>query len=92
MGVPYQSNAVVVATTVGLLVSVTPENDGVLIQNTDATNPIFVGGPNVTAATGLKIDKGVTQLVPSVGGIQHDLYAIATGAAVNVRYLQPGVE
>lgn len=88
MGLPYDANVVVVTTTAALLVTVAAENDGVLVTNTGA-NPIFVGPATVTSATGFKIAAGATQLIPSVGGLQHDLYAVSTGGTSAVSYIQP---
>lgn len=61
----------------------------VQIENTDATNPIYIGGSGVTSATGIKVAAGA--LWPLEGPIEvvgnDSLYAIATGGAVNVNVL-----
>lgn len=59
-----------------------PGAAAVLVSNLDATNPVFLGGPTVAATTGIKLAGGATLVLPSVG--QGAVYAIATGAAVNV--------
>jgi hypothetical protein len=92
MATPYLHGTVSVGVAAVLLVTVTAENDGILIQN-NGTGIVYLGGPTVTAdaaATGgLKVAAGATQLVPSVGGRTEDIYAIASVAASPVAYLQP---
>jgi hypothetical protein len=91
MANPYLHGTITVGTVATLLVTVTAENDGILIQN-QGPGIVYIGGPGVTADTaataGLKIASAATQLVPSVGGKAEDLYAIAS-AASPVTYLQP---
>lgn len=88
MAANYDNNVKTVNTVAGLLVTVEPENDGILLSNTGA-NPVFVGGPGVTSANGFKIAAGASQLIPSLGGIRHDLYAVSTGGSSTVAYIQP---
>lgn len=60
----------------------------VLIRNTDAANPIFVGGPTVTATgatRGLSILAGSTLVLDKWND---SLDAIASGGAVDVEVLE----
>jgi hypothetical protein len=54
----------------------------ILIENTDGTNPIYVGPVGVTSSTGLKIPAG-DSITRNVVGNDSE-YAIATGGTVVV--------
>jgi hypothetical protein len=84
----YDNNVITVTTVAALLVTVSQENDGVLLTNT-GSNPVFVGNDTVSATNGFKIAAGATQSIPSLGGITHDLWAVATGGTSTVSYIQP---
>lgn len=60
------------------------------IKNLDSANPIFLGPDNtVSSATGWQVDPGETFTFSGAGGIyMGDVYAIATGGAVNVCMMQ----
>jgi hypothetical protein len=83
--ITYASTTTTVGTTAVLLATV--ENaHGVLVQNNSGSSQvIYLGGPSVTSSTGFKLAAGSSQLVPSMGGTQCQVYAIAsaTGATVN---------
>jgi hypothetical protein len=58
----------------------------VTIQNTDATNPVYLGGSTVAASgatLGEKLLAGITKQLPAVIG-NDSMYAISTGGTVNV--------
>jgi hypothetical protein len=54
----------------------------IIIENLDATNPVYLGGSGVTSTTGTKLIAGASITRNVVGNDSE--YAIATGAAVNV--------
>lgn len=91
MANPYSHGTVTVGITAALLVTVSAQNDGILIQN-QGPGIVYLGGPTVTADTaataGLKVAANTTVTVPSVGGRTEDIWAIAS-AASPVTYLQP---
>jgi hypothetical protein len=88
----YDNGVGTATTTASKLVTVQAENDGILIQNQGA-GIVYVGGPSVTAdqaATGgLQVAANGSVTVPSVGGIQHDLYVITATGTAKVAWLQP---
>jgi hypothetical protein len=89
----YLNGVATVGTAPTLVVSVTAENDGVLIQNQGAT-PIYLGGSGVTADSsatgGLQVAANSTQLVPSAGGRStRDLYAVVASGTAKVAWLMP---
>ena len=59
----------------------------VLIRNTDATNPIFIGGTNVTTSNGFSLQAGAAIPIACVGTDATDLCAVASGAPVTVGVL-----
>jgi hypothetical protein len=92
MATTYAHGTVTVGIAAALLVTVSAQNDGVLIQN-QGPGVLYLGGPGVTADTaataGLKVAVNATQTVPSVGGRTEDIYAISSVASTLVTYLQP---
>jgi hypothetical protein len=58
-----------------------PGSAPVFVSNL-GTNAVFLGGPNVTATTGVQVAAGATLPLPAVG--QSPIYAIATTASSNV--------
>ena len=88
----YDNGVATVTTTPAKLVTVQGENDGILIQNQGSVI-VYLGGPSVTAdqtATGgYQVAANSSVLVPSVGGTQHDLWAVAASTTAKVAWLQP---
>jgi hypothetical protein len=58
-----------------------------VIENQDATNPVYIGNDTVTSATGLKIAAGASLAFQFVGSDAPTLFAISTGAGVTVGVL-----
>lgn len=54
----------------------------IVVENLDATNPVYLGGSAVTSGTGVKIAAGGSLTFNAVGN--DSVYAIATGASVTV--------
>lgn len=87
----YSNGSVSVGATPTLVCTVAPESDGVLIQNA-GTTAVFLGGSAVAASganQGIQVGANATQLVPSIGGAPHDLYAITASGSEPVVYLFP---
>lgn len=84
----YDNNVITVTIVAALLVTVSSENDGILVSNT-GSNPVYVGNAQVSSANGFKIAAGTTQMIPSLGGYTHDLWAVSTGGSSTVSYIQP---
>lgn len=59
----------------------------VTVQNLDGANPIYLGGSDVTSASGLRVAAGAKSDRLRLGE-NAKLYAIATGGAVDVRVLE----
>ena len=56
----------------------------VIVRNTDATNPVYLGGENVTILNGLILKAGESLNFSCLGTDAATLSAIATGGAVVV--------
>ena len=56
-----------------------------IIRNTDATNPIYLGGSGVTSTTGFPLAAGQQITIT-----REPIYARATGAAVTVALISLG--
>lgn len=87
----YANGSASVGTTAAKILTVPAENDDVVIQTGSVA--VTVGGPGVTAtgATGgITIPVTTIMRLPSVGGVVHDLYAVAA-SATSVFYLYPAV-
>lgn len=59
---------------------------GVLVYNAGA-DTIYLGDNGVTASTGFPVAASATQLVPTVGGVVNQLYAIAATGTNDVYVL-----
>jgi hypothetical protein len=90
----YNQGTVTVGTTAGLVVTVSAQNDGILIKN-QGTVTVYFGGSTVTAdetATGgFPVAAGGTITIPSVGNNAHDLYAIVASGTASVSFIQPNL-
>jgi hypothetical protein len=88
----YQNGVVAVAATATKIATVSgtsPENGGIVIQNQDASNAVYLGGSTGTTSTGVKLAAGATLTVPSTGSAGHSLYGIVATGTVNVAFLHP---
>jgi hypothetical protein len=88
MGV-FLNGEVAVGVTPTLIATVQLSGAAILVANLDAVQTIFVGGPNVTTATGFPIAKGTSVPIPCVGGQTHDLYGIVAATTANAAWIQP---
>lgn len=52
----------------------------ILVENTDATNPVYIGGSAVTTSTGTKLAAGGSLTYNVIGN--DSLYAISAGSVV----------
>jgi hypothetical protein len=80
-----------VGTTAAKILTVPAENDDVMVQTGSVA--VTFGGPGVTAAGatgGITVPATTITRLPSVGGVVHDLYAVAA-SATSVFYLYPAV-
>jgi hypothetical protein len=87
----FANGAVSVTSTATLVCTVRGVNDGVLVQNSGATD-VYLGGPSVTASgatQGVKLAAGATVTVPTSGPYAHNLYAITASSTSTVAYLFP---
>jgi hypothetical protein len=75
----------VLAASATLVVAGRTLRKSVLIQNTDGTNPIYVGDSSVSSTTGLKVVAGASLELDDYNG---PVYARASGANVDARYLE----
>jgi hypothetical protein len=82
----YVSGSVAVSTAASKVLTIPAENDDVIVQ-TGSVAVVF-GGPGVTASTGISVGASAIQRFPSVGGVVHDLYAVAA-SATSITYLYP---
>lgn len=82
----YQSGQVTVGTSAILICTVEGNESGVLINNTGVT--VYLGGPTVTAGTGLPLLTATSVTVPTYGGAKVSLYAISASSSV-VSFLHP---
>ena len=86
----YSSGTATVGTTAALLVTA-KTNGGILVQNNSSSSQVvYLGNSAVTtsgATSGFKLAAGSSVLVPSLGGAQSGLYAIASAAGASVTYL-----
>lgn len=55
-----------------------------LIENTDATNNVYLGASGVTSSTGFLLKAGATLPISWLGSDATTLFAVATGASVTV--------
>jgi len=63
-----------------------PAKIGVILVNTDSANPVYVGNNiSVTSANGFRVGPGEALSIPITNA--NKIYAIATGAAVDVRWI-----
>jgi hypothetical protein len=88
----YKSGVVAVGTTATAIATVsgaTPENGGIVIQNQDASNAVYLGGGGVATSTGVKLAAGATLTVPSTGSEGDSVYGMVATGTVNVAYLHP---
>jgi hypothetical protein len=66
---------------------IVPENlsrAGVLITNTDSTNPIYVGNADVTALTGEYVFAGNSISIP----VTNEVWGVTSGPAVLITYME----
>lgn len=87
----YSNGVTTVGTSATLICSVDPESDGVLVANTGSAT-VFVGGADVTASganQGIPLAQTTTLLVPSIGGLQHQLYGVVAVSTQTVAWLYP---
>jgi hypothetical protein len=84
----YSNGSTTVGTTATLVCSVDPEADGVLVQNGGSVAVVF-GGADVTATTGISVAANATLLIPSIGGVAHELYGVTASSTAAVTYLYP---
>jgi hypothetical protein len=84
----YKSGQVSVGTTATLIAtpSSVPENAGILISSSAAA---FIGGPGVTATTGLPIVASTVVNVPTTGASTEALYAVVSTGTATVSYIYP---
>jgi len=86
----YTSGTATVGTTAVALVTLR-HSSGVLVQNNSPSSQVvYLGGSDVTASGatgGYKLTAGSSVLIPSLGGTQASLYAIASAASASVTYL-----
>lgn len=73
-----------VGATAARVVSGQSIGKGVRVRNTHATQVLYVGDANVTAATGYPIPAGQAETLPNYVG---DLYAISTAAGTTGGFL-----
>lgn len=92
MPMTYKNGVATATSTASKLVTVTAENDGIIVQNLGSVT-VYLGGPSVTAnqtATGgYPLAAGASQSVPSVGGLAQDLWAVTASSTAPVAWLQP---
>jgi len=84
----YINGAVSVTSAATFVCTVGAESDGVLVANIGST-AVVLGGSGVTATTGIPLAASASVLVPSVGGVTHDLYAITASSTSTVTFLFP---
>ena len=53
------SGSITVGTVASLIDGTSVSNFRLLVHNNDNTDAIYLGGPDVTTITGLKLDKGI---------------------------------
>ena len=53
------SGNITVGTVASLIDGTSVSNFRLLVHNNDNTDAVYLGGPNVTVANGLKLDKGI---------------------------------
>ena len=85
----YSNGSTTISTTPTLVCTVDEEASGVLVQNTGSA-AIYFGGPNVTtsgAYTGISVAANATLFIPSLGGVQHTLYAIVGSSTQTCSWL-----
>lgn len=80
----YVSGTVTVGTTPTVIAS-PGDCLTMLISNTGAT--VFLGGPNVTTATGLPVLTTASATIPVTGDAQATLYGIVASTTTAVSYL-----
>jgi hypothetical protein len=83
----YVHGSVTVGTTATKVCTVPAENDDILVYSTSA---VTYGGPGVTTTTGVIGPTSAAFRIPSVGGVVHDLYAVAAASAT-VTFMYPAV-
>ena len=87
----YSNGLTTVGTTATLICAVDAESDGVLVANTGSAT-VFLGGADVTASganQGIPLAQSTTLAVPSIGGLQHQLYGVVASATQTVTWLYP---
>lgn len=91
MAVGSAQISVLTTAATALTVAETDDRAGssICVQNTDTTNPIYVGPSNVTSTTGFLIAAGV--IISMDIGQGETLYARATGGTVVAHVLREGV-
>jgi hypothetical protein len=87
----FQHATVSVDVVASLLVTISAESAGILLQN-QGPGVIYIGGPGVTADTtvnaGLKVPVNTTVAIPAAGAAR-DLWVISSATATLATYLQP---
>ena len=91
MAVGSAQVSVTTSTAAALTVTETDDRAGssICVQNTDSTNPVYLGPSGVTSSTGFKLAAGAVAALDVEPG--DTLYAIATGGTVVVHVLRSGV-
>lgn len=91
MSSQFNSGQITVGTTATLVATVgsVPDNDGVLVSSSVA---VFVGGPDVTAATGFPVPASTPVRIPTTGASGSTglpLYAITSSGTAVVSFIFP---
>jgi hypothetical protein len=80
------SGAITVGTVPSIIDGTFNSNFRIIIHNNDNTDAVYLGGSDVSVATGLKLDKGII-LQLEMNPLE-SLYAISTKAGHQISYLK----
>jgi hypothetical protein len=80
------SGVLTVGTTATIIDGTFNSNFRLIIHNNDNTDAVYLGGPDVTTANGLKLDKGII-LQLEMNPLE-SVYAVSTKAGHPISYLK----
>jgi hypothetical protein len=80
------SGVITVGTAASIIDGTFNSNFRIIIHNNDNTDAVYLGGPDVTTANGLKLDKGII-LQLEMNPLE-SLYAVSAKAGHSISYLK----
>jgi len=80
------SGVITVGTAASIIDGTSNSNFRLIVHNNDNTDAVYLGGPDVTTANGLKLDKGI--IIQLEMNPLESVFAISSKAGHSISYLK----